>query len=205
MRMRTGVFLVVLAPLLVSAYGAQRAVADNGDVLVVEPNGTRVRVTSSGVDSEPSLSLDEKSVVFVRKLDDGKSQICIASVKAGDHARVLVQPPLEVNGRRFNQLFSPKFSPDDTMVYFLIPFAATTQAIMKVALADPAPQFVASAISFEVVPHGQYRGDLVVQIRKAKLAPGYYEWYWLITPEGKEIDVVGQDEGDVMLFMEQQE
>ena len=205
MRMRTGLFLIVLVPLLASAYDAKRVVADTGDVFVVEPNGTRVRVTSSGVDSEPSLSFDEKSIVFVRKLDGGNSQICIANVKAGNEARVLVRSPLDVSGRQFNELFSPKFSPDDAMVYFLIPFAATTQAIMKVAIANPTPQFVAAATSFWVVPHGRYRGDLVAQIRKAKLAPGYYYWYWLITPEGKEIDVVGEDEGDVGLFLEQQE
>jgi len=182
-----------------------RAVDQNGNIFVVRSDGSLLQITSSAVDSQPDLAPDGTKVVFVRKANASASEFWIASVETGVSALALVKSPLEMNGRKFKQVFTPKFSPDGAAVYFLIPYAATTQAILKVSIAKPEPQFIVSALNFRVVPAGQYRGDLVAQIRKPKLAPGYYEWYWLLTPEGKEVGVVGQDEGDVALFMEQQE
>lgn len=181
------------------------AVAVSGNIFVVQSDGERVRVTSSGSDSDPDLSPDGRKVVFVRRFSDERSEIWIASVVAAAASpHPLPNWPLRINGRVFAYASSPRFSPDGGTVFFLVPFGATTQAIVKVALANPDPQFVAAALSFKVVVAGQYKGDLVARIRKAKLAPGYYEWYWLLTPEGRELGIVGQDERDVALFMEQQ-
>lgn len=143
--------------------------------------------------------------MFVPKKDRGRTELWIAKVNQRGSARALLEPPVQVNGRSFNQVFSPKFSADSAAVYFLIPYAATSQAIVRVRIATPEPEFIAAAENFDVVRAGRYRGCLVAKIRKAKLAPGYYEWYWLLTPEGKEIAVVGQDERDVALFMEQEQ
>jgi hypothetical protein len=198
-------FLASIMSWSVPAYGGSRAVDQDGNIFVVRSDGSRLQITSSGVDSQPDLASDGTKVVFVRKANTDASEIWIASVETRASARVLVKSPLEINGRKFYQVFTPKFSADGASVYFLIPYAATTQAIVKVHITRPEPQFIAAALNFQVVPAGQYRGDLIAQIRKAKLAPGYYEWFWLLTPEGKEIGLVGQDDGDVALFMEQQE
>jgi hypothetical protein len=198
--------LLLIAVCAGSALANGRAVERAGNIFVYEADGSEKQVTSSGADSEPDLANDGTKVVFVRRLAAERREIWIADA-AGEaaNARPLVKLPLEVNGRKFDQAFSPRFSPDGGTVFFLVPYAATTQAIVKVAIAVPVPQFITAALNFQVVPTGQYRGDLVAQIRKAKLAPGYYEWYYLLTPDGKEVGVVGQYKGDVALFLEQQE
>jgi len=184
------------------SFGAKQAVALDGSIFVLSADGSRLQVTSSLTDSQPDLALDGTKVVFVRKTDIG-SEIWIAGVGSGaSPARPLLKPPLRIMGRTFSQFFNPKFSPDGETVFFLIPFAATTQAILRILISNPEPKLVAAALNFVVVLGGQYRGDLVAQIRKAKLAPGFYEWYWLLTPDGKEIGIVGQDEHDVARFME---
>lgn len=185
------------------AYDLGRAVDQDGNILVVRPDGSRIQITSSSVDSQPDLAPDGMKVVFVRRTSASVSEIWIASVETRSSARVLVKPPVEINGRKFAEVFTPKFSPDGATIYFLIAYAGTTQAILKVSVTKPEPQFITAALNFQVVATGPYRGDLVAQIRKAKLAPGYYEWYWLLTPEGKEVGLVGQNEHDVALFMDQ--
>jgi hypothetical protein len=189
-----------------SALASSRAVERDGNIIVLGADGNEIQITSSGADSDPDLAHDGTKVVFLRKFGAATYEIWISNVARGSaNPHPLVKTPLGINGLQFNQVFSPRFSPDGATVFFLVPYAATTQAILKVAVAKPEPLFIAAALNFEIVPAGQYRGDLVAQIRKAKLAPGYYEWYWLLTPEGKELGIVGQDDGDVALFLEQQE
>jgi Tol biopolymer transport system component len=198
-----GVASSVSAPMV----GRSQALARDGNISVMRSDGSRLQVTSSGEDSEPDLSADGSKVVFVRSIGANRSEIWVAPVTGSAQARVIVSSPVQAGGRQFGILLAPMFSPDSKVIYFLVPFAATTQAILSVPLADSPvkPRFVAAALTFRVVQGGEYRGDLVAQIRKAKLAPGYYDWYWLLSPDGKELGVVGENEDDVTRFMELQQ
>ena len=184
------------------AFAGARAIVRNGDVFVISANGQQLQVTSSGSDSQPDLSADGSKVVFVRKVGEGAGEIWLADVGSKAPPRPLVKAPLVIKGAKFDDLYAPRFSPDGADVYFLIPYSATGEAIIKVNIARPYPQFLTGALGFTVVPAGKFKGYLVAQLRKAKLAVGYYDWYYLLTPEGKEVGVVGQDEGDVELFLE---
>lgn len=57
------------------------------------------------------------------------------------------------------------------------------------------------AINFSSVPHGRYAGELIVYQRRPKLLLGDYYLYYLFTPDGKEVGVVGDSEFDVGLFL----
>jgi Tol biopolymer transport system component len=186
------------------APAASRSIEERGNIFVTGDDGTRTQITSGGTDSQPDLAFDGTKVVFVRKFNQAEDKLYLADVHGPPTPRPLLKSPVTINGREFYELFTPKFSPDGASVYFLIRFTETTNAIAKVSVNSPAPQFVTTAISFQVVTLGRYRGDILAQVRKAKLAYGYYDWFWLLTPEGKEIGVVGQDSRDVAFFLELQ-
>jgi hypothetical protein len=44
-----------------------------------------------------------------------------------------------------------------------------------------------------VVPFGEYRDHLLVQQHRYFLGGGSYDWFFLFTPGGKEVGVVGED------------
>lgn len=195
---------VLMAPCCLGQ-SAARAFAEGGNIVIQQAAGS-TKITDSGIDSQPDLSFDGARVLFVRKTGSESSEIWVASTTKPYRPQPLVGAPVVINGRQFTSMFSPKFSVEGQEIYFLIPFAATTNAILRMALRDHhKPEFIAAALSFELVRAGNYRGDLVAQVRKAKLAPGYYEWYWLLSPEGKELGVVGQTERDVALFLQEQQ
>jgi hypothetical protein len=161
---------------------ASQARVDQGNVFAAGPDRREVQITSSGADSQPDLARDGTKVVFVRARAAGTSEVWIADATPRGTANSLIVAPVRINGRRFDQVFTPRFSPDGRVVYFLIAYGGSTQALIRALVADPQPEFVAAVLNFQVVPDGPYQGDIVAQVHKAKLAPGYYDWYWLLTP-----------------------
>ena len=205
--MRVGLILTLLWATIsvLPALAATRAVEERGNIFVVGDDGTRTQITTGGTDSQPDLAFDGATVVFVR-INHAEDELYLADVREPHTPLPLLKSPITFDGRRFNEIFAPKFSPDGASVYFLIRFTEAANAIAKVLLNRPAPRILwQSALGFEVVTKGRYRGDLIANVRKAKLGYGYYDCFWLLSPEGKEIGVVGPDPRDVALFLELQE
>ena len=53
-------------------------------------------------------------------------------------------------------------------------------------------RFVMAGNAPQVVPAGEYKGDLLVEQHRYFLGGGSYDWYWLFEPNGKEIGPVGE-------------
>jgi Tol biopolymer transport system component len=181
------------------------------DIRLLDKNGHEHRITLSENEYDPCLSPDGNHAVFVRKIgtsgqglasNEALTQIWIMETTAPMSSQLLVDSPLEINGRTVSVFSSPQFSPEGEKVYFLVDSASVTNTIVSLDIATKETRFITSAHQFRVVMSGKYKGDLIAQVRKAKLATGYYEWFWLVSPRGDEIDVVGQDEGDVDDFLE---
>lgn len=187
----------------------------DGNLFLVEKTGLAHQVTASGRDYEPSLSPDGSMIIFVRlthEISDPNSpsagaltrasQLWMVDLRGDRTPRLLLDNPVIINDRRFYAFHAPKLSPKNHTAYFLVDFAATTSAIIRLDVVNNKKQFIATALQFCVIATGKYKGYLVAQEHKAKLAPGYYDWFWLLTPDGKEVDVVGMDKNDVDLFLE---
>jgi dipeptidyl aminopeptidase/acylaminoacyl peptidase len=186
----------------------QTVAEEHGDVVFIAADGARRRLTSSGKDYEPSLSPDGSKVVFARAVRGSlgnpnglTSQLWIADVSGEAAPTLLLDTAVTLHGRTFSAFFCPQLSPDARRLYFLVNYGAVTQAIVHLDTSTGQTTFVASAMNFWVVPRGRYAGDLVAQVRKPKLASGYYYWFYLLSVEGKELGIVGEDRADVDLFL----
>ncbi|WP_224369574.1 TolB family protein [Hyalangium versicolor] len=177
---------------------------EKGNLVWVESNGAKRQLTSLGQDSQPALSPDGKSLVFVRKgagrkLESASGEVDANEIwwmdTAGGKPRRLVQSAASDDPKKFlGALQAPQFAPDGKTVFFLSAAWTTSNAVHKVDVATGKVQFIAAGNTLEVVPRGDHRGRLIVQVHKYFLGGGSYDWYWLLEPDGREVGAIGEDD-----------
>ena len=84
------------------------------------------------------------------------------------------------------------FSPDGKTLYFLTSAWVTSSALHAVNIEDAKQRYLLPANSLNVVAYGEYKGNLIVNQHRYFINGGSYDWYWLFTPEGKEIGPLGE-------------
>lgn len=178
-------------------------VEEKGRVVLVEANGKKRPLTSSGQDVQPNLSPDGKAVVFVRKVSGKTLDSPVGEVEAnelwwvdtaGGKPRRLVASAANDDPKKFlGELQTPQFSPDGKTVFFMSAAWATSGAVHKVDVATGKEQFVTPGNSLEVILRGEHQGKLIVQLHKYFLGGGSYDWFWLLEPDGKEVGPIGDD------------
>jgi hypothetical protein len=206
--------LIVLAVLLLPAnVVAQGVTVQDGNLFYHASAGAAARqITSTGLDRDPVLSPDGRTVAFIRGTPADSVDAVLGREEAtalwtvgvdGSGARMLVRGrSSETPAQALAMLQSPVFSPDGSRIYVLSAAWATSGAVHAVDVSTGAERFLAPGNSLEVVPSGDYAGFLLVSQHRYFLAGGSYDWYWLVSPEGREIDPVGEDEAALEAFRE---
>ncbi len=176
-------------------------------------DGNTVQITSSGLDCDPSLSVNGKLVAFVRrtpssKIDTGAGSLdtnelwVSETTPAGNTHRILSGHSA---GTKSGDLplagfISPKFSLDARRVYFLAQLAATSQHLYSLDLRSEQVRFLCRGIGFEVLYSGNRAGFLIVLKDIPRVMPGHIARYWLLDRDGKDVGEIGEKESDVRSF-----
>lgn len=202
--MRTALLLIasLVAPLPALA---QSVTAQDGNLFYrASADAPPRQLTSSGLDRDPILSPDGQLVAFVRDTPGDSVEIVIGTEEAtslwtihvdGSDARMRLKGRAgETAGESLAMLHGPQFSPDGARIYFLSAAWANSAAVHVLDLATGNERFLVAGNSLEVLPAGEYAGHLMVSQHRYFLAGGSYDWYWLVAPDGREIDPIGEDE-----------
>jgi Tol biopolymer transport system component len=200
-------FLLVgsLTALAVSSISsnAQSVHARDGNILITNRLGRTKTLTTSGRDSQPSISADKKRIVFVRNISGERVETNLGDEEATELWMVDSdgrKPERLVSGKEDSDpqkslaaLGSPQFSPDGLKVYFLSVAWVTSLAIHVIDVRSRIDSFVCPGNTLRVIQRGKYRGYLIAQQHKYYLGErgGSYDHYWLLTPKGKEIRRIG--------------
>jgi hypothetical protein len=203
------VFLVFSGTLL----NAEQAEVRGGNVYYTDGGGHTIQVTTSGLDHDAALSPDGKTIIFVRDTSEParfdepandrptQRQIWTVGTEGTAGPRlVFSQPVVLKDWSEYVSFSAPRLSPDNRFVYLLIPLSVTEGGLIRLDLKTKQTLLLTSALTFEVVGPGTFEGDLVVQIRKP-LDGGFSRYYWLITPEGRELGLVAESEREVREFL----
>ena len=204
---------IVVAVLSTAVAFGQTVSIKDGNVFSKAKDGSAIQITSSGLDSDPSLSVDTKLVVFVRRTPESKiftgagsmdtNELWVADTKAGEAAhRVLVGHAETPDSDKLSLAgFSlPKFSTDARRVYFLAQIAATSEHLFMLDLRSQQVHFICRALAVEVLHSGKYAGFLIVLKDIPRVMPGHVCRYWLLNPDGKDVGEIGEKESDVRAF-----
>jgi hypothetical protein len=204
--MRTPAIAAFASALLLTTPAAADSLLIQGGILyLVKPLATIGQNRSNAV-----LTPDSKIAYFVRSVadpaaakqfDGEATQICRVSVQTGGIEPV-VEPvgsnEPEKNLRGFSNL---ALSPDGRTLYFLAFAWATSSAIHAMNLSTGAVSFVSPGNEILLIRNGEYRGDLVVQKHKYLVGGGSYDQYWVVTPNGKELGLAGENREQVQRLL----
>lgn len=208
---RMRLLIVLAAVLLCPAHVlAQEVTVREGNLFYrASAQGPARQLTSSGLDREPRLSPDGRTVAFVRGTPGDSVDSALERDEAtalwiigtdGGGARMLVRGRSADPEQMLAQFQSPRFSPDGRRIYFLSSAWATSGAVHAVDVASGSERFIAPGNSLDVVPSGEYAGHLLVSQHRYFLAGGSYDWIWLLTPDGAEVGPVGEGDEAVEEF-----
>lgn len=204
--MRLLILPVVLAASLAATPARAQGVATrDGNVFYrATADAAPRQLTRTGLDRDAVLSPDGRTIAFIRGTPGDSVEAVAGPEEAtslwtmgvdGGGARMhLKGRTAEVAGQVLAALQSPRFSPDGRRIYFLSSAWATSGAVHVLDLSTGSERFLVAGNSLEVVPAGEYAGFLVVSQHRYFLAGGSYDWYWLFSPDGEEVDPIGEDE-----------
>lgn len=202
------IFLFSSASFSVEAKSAP-VVVDAGNIYYIQDDRSNVQLTHSGHDHDPVISPDKKHITFIRVSsevipEDCRSfsntstpygeQIWIVDIEQKKE-RLLVNNHFSCS-KPMEMIIDPHyltFSPDGKTLYFLTSAWATSGAVHAVKIANAQQHYLLPANSLKVVADGEYKGDLIVNQHRYLIGGGSYDWYWLFTPEGKEIGPLGEE------------
>lgn len=183
-----GSYRISFNPLYLNEPGSVHPSAD-GNIVYIDSTGNQHTLTSKQSDSEPSLSSDKTSVVFVRNKKELRSIRTDGSIE-----RVLFSCAMSNSGTCRN----PQFSPDGRLVYFVRELSEDSGAVWKIDLSTgSSAQVIADSAKFGVVMAGPNIGSLIAD-QKTILSDSPDEQYpvypfFLFSTAGERIRKVGDD------------
>jgi len=205
LKMRSVVLLgavVIAMPLL-----AESVSAVNGNVVFTDNRGTTKQITAGHSDSDPSLSLDGRQIVFVRHtanntgIETDWTELWIAHLDGTEApSRVLVGHTGDLTPGPTMLLagFSkPQFSPDGQRVYFISAGWATSSAIHVLDVRTGKSTFLFAGLDVDVIQHGPYSGFLIGTTDPLTKS-GRIIVYWLLDAGGRRVRRIA--ESDLMRF-----
>jgi hypothetical protein len=179
-----------------------------GNIFYIQSSHHTIQITHSEKDSDPVLSLDKKLIAFVRIGNQVIPKGCNGNTETNYGNQILIYDIATKKERLLvasnfqcykpeRQIIDPSeltFSPDSKTLYFLTSAWTTSGALHGINIDGTHQRYIAPANSLEVITKGTYKGYFIINEHRYFVPPsGSYDWYWLVSPNGKNEEPFGEE------------
>jgi hypothetical protein len=198
--------LVVGLPVVSRPMFAQTVSDQEGNIYIHRTDGAIFQITSSGVDSDPSLSLDKRRIVFVRRTPSHTINTAIGPVDSNelwirDSSNEAKAQRVLVGHEGFAGFHEPRFSLDAGRVYFTEEVGGPCHEILMLDLKSGEVRKLINGMGVEVVESGKFAGYLIVlKCISGPQWPLYALHYWLLNDNGEAVKELRGTEFDPKYF-----
>ena len=202
-------FIFLIAFSLQAEARSAKTFVKSGNIYFIQDNNQTIQLTSAGLAHAPILSPDKKSIAFIKVGTDPMPEQCrnFADTNSTYGKQIWIidvehkKERLLVNynfacAKPMEMIIAPRhltFSPDSKTLYFLTYAWTTSNALHAVNIVDAKQRYLLPANSLAVSTDEEDKGNLILNQHRYFIGGGSYDWYWLFTPEGKEIGPLGEE------------
>jgi hypothetical protein len=203
---------LILIVLFAGVASAASVREQSGNIYYVGEDEVPRQLTSLHTDTNPILAPDGQKIAFLRakpKRDastpEQEHEIWWTETSGKNAQRLLEPKPRDAPENNLSEFNSLVFSTDGNMLYFLSAAWATSNALHVLNLSTGKEHFITDADDVLVMGKGKFATHLIVMKHKYFKQGGSFNYYWLMTPKGKEIKMVGKDREQAERFIREQE
>ncbi len=191
--------IIIIIGLYGSAY-SQSVIESNGNIILKDSKGKQTTLTTSGPDSQPSISPDGSSVVFRRTPnkkrietasgDIADSELWVIDLRTLQTEKIIEPNSLSNPKEVLAGFWTPQYSQDSKSIYFRSSAWTTSNAIHRIDMQTRKVKYITDGNSLEVIRKGKYKGYLKVNKHKYLEGGGSSDCDYILTPDGKEIKFI---------------
>lgn len=184
-------------------WAADRVSTEDGRIVLEDSSRRKTALTQGGFDSDPWISPDGQTVVFLRHSVEDQFQTSVYEIDMRTRTlKLLYAGPAKYHGRASSYFGHPELSESHDTLFLISKEYATSGALIFIRLANGQ----ATLISDEVVGYDviecpkKYRGDIITLKRHEEDILGRpYFLYYLYSAAGQELGLAGGGELDADL------
>lgn len=187
--------LIILTLATGTTRAGDRVQSTDGRIVIEDSAGHRTAITDTGLDSDPWLSPDGRTVVFIRQSPDDMFRTAVYAIALPSRTiRLLYAGPARYEGRESVYFGRPELNDSGDTLFLLSKEHATEGALIAIDLASSQVRLISDdVVGYDVVACPAYRGDLILLKRALDILRHPYHLYWLYSPSGDELQLAGPE------------
>jgi TonB family protein len=198
--MRVRFSLSLLLVFVIRSSGAtDRVVAKDGRIVAQGSSGQTTVLTQTGLDSDPWLSPDGRTLVFLRHLAADVFRTSVYKIDMRTRTlSLLYGGPVKYRGRESSYFGRPELDEPQETLFLLLKDYSTEGSLIAIRVANGRTKLISDhVVGYDVVECAKDRGDLVALKRHQNILGAPYFLYWLYSPSGDEMGLAGAEELNV--------
>lgn len=202
MRITFSLFLLLVVAIRCFAAG-DRVSTEDGRIVLEDPLGKKTVLTRTGFDSDPWLTPDGQTVVFLRHPAEDIFRNSVWEIDIRTRTlKLLYAGPAKYQRREGSYFGEPELNESHDTLFLISSEYATSGTLISIRLADAQVKFISNeVVGYDIIECPQnHRGDLIVLKRHEQDILGRpYFLYYLYSAAGQELGLAGDGELDEYL------
>jgi protein TonB len=190
-------FVLVLA--VGSTWAADKVRSKDGRIVLEDASGHTTALTETGLDSDPWISPDGQTVLFLRRSTEDMFRTSVYEIDMRTRTpRLLYSGPAKYERREGSYFGRPELNESHDTLFLVSNEYATEGSLIAIQLANGQARLISDhVVGYDIIACPTHRGDLIALKRQSDILDHPYFLYWLYSPSGEELGLAGAGELDI--------